>query len=517
MSRKELTRCTPEQVGVPSATILELLDALESFPGCEMHALMIMRHGKVCAEGWWQPFAPGQAHICWSQSKTYTATGIGILITQGKLSLDTRILDLFPEFAPEQPSENLQKLCIRHLLTMSCGMREMGPEGYGWLPNFLKMNVDYEPGSVFMYNSMGTNALGAVIKRVSCMDPEDFFRKELYEKLGMDLEQCFWTKIPDGYIWSAGGLFATTENNLRLMQLYLQNGVWNGERILSEEYVRLATTAQIDNSIGYTPEGGIIPQFESKQGYGYQIWMNSYPGSYRSDGAQGQYGIVFPRENLIVVINETLEGDSDELFQTIYKILLTSLRDDALPENEAECQKLRERMRRLAIPAPACRPLTETAIRISGTEYSVQEGTFTFLTAFEPREFRNTGIRVSDGIDHFSFDFKESCCEMRYVENGKPWNINIAMDGTRSKEILAVEKHTPTKVLFSGTWVSETVFEVKARWIESTVEKTICFMFDDDSVSVEAKLTLGTLGAYKNPDEIAVARALVGDPQEKES
>lgn len=174
MGRKELPRCAPEEVGIPSEVISRLVDALDSFPGSEMHGLMVMRHGKVCAEGWWQPFAPGQAHICWSQSKTYTATGIGVLITQGKLSLDTKLVDVFPELVPSDAGENLGKIQIRHLLTMSAGMSQMGPEGYGWLLNFMKMKVDSEPGAVFMYNSMGTNTLGAIIKRVSGMDTAEF-------------------------------------------------------------------------------------------------------------------------------------------------------------------------------------------------------------------------------------------------------------------------------------------------------------------------------------------------------
>ena len=506
MGRKELPRCAPEEVGIPSEVISRLVDALDSFPGSEMHGLMVMRHGKVCAEGWWQPFAPGQAHICWSQSKTYTATGIGVLITQGKLSLDTKLVDVFPELVPSDAGENLGKIQIRHLLTMSAGMSQMGPEGYGWLPNFMKMKVDSEPGAVFMYNSMGTNTLGAIIKRVSGMDTAEFFRTELFEKLGMDLEQCFWTRIPDGHIWAAGGLFSTTENNLRLMQLYLQNGLWEGERILSEEYVKLATSAQIDNSVGYTPEGDIIPQLESKQGYGYQIWMCSYPGSYRSDGAQGQYGIVFPNEDLIVVVNETLEGDSDAFFQIIYEVLLKNMHDGALPENKVENEKLKRKLSRLSIQAPVYRPSPPEAREIGGKVYSVYEGAFTFLTAFEPREFRNTGIRVSDGVDNFAFNFGGNRCEMTYTECGERRKIRIAMDGTRSMEIMKVENHTPSKVLFSGVWAEEKVFEVKARWVESTVEKTVRFEFADNQVRVGAKLTLGKLGAYDNPEEIALAR-----------
>ena len=76
--RKQLERTTPESVGIHSEEILHLIDELEKC-GTQMHGLMILRHGKVAAEGWWSPFAPGIRHGCQSLTKTYTSTAIGFL------------------------------------------------------------------------------------------------------------------------------------------------------------------------------------------------------------------------------------------------------------------------------------------------------------------------------------------------------------------------------------------------------------------------------------------------------
>ena len=119
--RKEFPRVTPESVGIPSASIEELLNKLEE-GWTEPHGLMIMRHGKVCAEGWWSPYAPGVRHGLQSHTKTYAATAVGIACTEGLLKLSDRIVDIFPDEIPENPSENLKKLTVRDVLCMGCGM-----------------------------------------------------------------------------------------------------------------------------------------------------------------------------------------------------------------------------------------------------------------------------------------------------------------------------------------------------------------------------------------------------------
>ena len=89
MVRKEFPRCTPESVGLSSAAISRFLDRLES-GFTEMHGLMIMRRGRVCAEGWWAPYAPGLRHGLQSHTKTYAAPAVGIAVTEGKVSLAER-------------------------------------------------------------------------------------------------------------------------------------------------------------------------------------------------------------------------------------------------------------------------------------------------------------------------------------------------------------------------------------------------------------------------------------------
>jgi CubicO group peptidase (beta-lactamase class C family) len=124
MKRVEFERVTPESVGIPSEAVHWLLDQLES-GFTEPHGLMLMRYGKIFAEGWWSPYAPGIRHGLQSHTKTYAATAVGIAYTEGLLSLSERIIDIFPELSPADPSENLKRLTIHHVLSMGCGMDDM--------------------------------------------------------------------------------------------------------------------------------------------------------------------------------------------------------------------------------------------------------------------------------------------------------------------------------------------------------------------------------------------------------
>ena len=175
LNRKEFMRVTPESVGIDSGDIEWMLDRLES-GFTEPHGLMIMRHGKICAEGWWNPYAPGIRHGLQSHSKTYAATAIGIAYTEGIVKLDERIIDIFPEHAPEQPSENLKKLTVHDVLCMGCGMDEMPMATEHWIRDFLHTPVNHTPGTTYMYNSVGSSILSAIIVKKTGMSMHEYLK-----------------------------------------------------------------------------------------------------------------------------------------------------------------------------------------------------------------------------------------------------------------------------------------------------------------------------------------------------
>ena len=204
MNRTEFQRTTPEAVGIDSCDIDALLDRLEQ-DHTQMHGIMIMRHGKICAEGWWSPYAPGLRHGLQSLTKTYAATAVGVAYTEGLLSLEDLLIDIFPEEAPVQPSEKLRHLRVRDVLCMGCGMETMPMPGKDWIRDFLHIPVVHEPGTAFMYNSMGSTLLGAIVRKLTGLSLHEYLKPRLFDKIGIDADNLRWP------VCHNGGQFASHE------------------------------------------------------------------------------------------------------------------------------------------------------------------------------------------------------------------------------------------------------------------------------------------------------------------
>ena len=320
MLKQPLERVSPESVGLASADIERFLDALEA-SGAEMHGLMIIRHGKVAAEGWWAPYAPGIRHGLQSLTKTYAATAAGVAYDEGLVRLEDRVVDIFPDHVPADPSAHLIQMTVRDVLRMGTGMVTMPPMGDAdWIRAFFAVPVVHAPGTAFYYNSAGSSLLGAIVRQLTGHGLTDYMKPRLFDVIGIDAANLKWLRHPDGLENGGGGLFATTEDNARLALLYLQQGVWEGRQVLSREWIREATSRQIESK-----DDPGIP--DCKLGYGFQLWMCKPPGVYRFDGAFGQYAIVFPEQDMVVAINETaaLGAGAQRTLDIVWELLLPAV------------------------------------------------------------------------------------------------------------------------------------------------------------------------------------------------
>lgn len=481
--RKEFPRTTPEAVGIPSASIEWLLDRLEE-GWTEPHGLMIMRHGKVCAEGWWAPYATGIRHGLQSHTKTYAATAVGIAYTEGLLKLTDRIVDIFPDEIPENPSENLKKLTVRDVLCMGCGMDTMPRPSKDWIREFLATPVNHVPGTTFMYNSTGSTFLGAIVRKLTGLGLHDYLKPRLFDKIGIDAENLRWITMPDGMEVGGGGLFATTEDNLRLMKLYADGGVWEGERILAEDYVKLATSKQNDSAT----ERAVNPPAEDNfVGYGFQIWMCRPKGVYRADGAMGQFTIVFPERDMLLAITENASGSTggampQKALDTIWKWMdaLPGPETEILPEDPEASAHLARRMQMLALPAPRRSPESPLQEKINGSTYAVTDGYFALADAGMVRFM--SGEDRPGGAKALSLTFAENACTLTCLVDGKPQSLTAAMDGTRLRNELP---GMPSIALCSGCWEADNVFRLRLRMVETCNETSITFTFSGNQAQVE--------------------------------
>jgi CubicO group peptidase (beta-lactamase class C family) len=122
-TEQNLPRSTPERQGIASNTILRFVEALESQIH-EIHSFMLLRHGSVVAEGWWSPYGREYPHMLYSVSKSFTATAVGLALTEGYFNIDDPVLSFFPDETPPEGNDFWAALTVRHLLSMSTGHAE---------------------------------------------------------------------------------------------------------------------------------------------------------------------------------------------------------------------------------------------------------------------------------------------------------------------------------------------------------------------------------------------------------
>ena len=483
MNRNDFMRAAPESVGVPSEAVEWLIDQLES-GFTEPHGLMLMRHGKVFAEGWWSPYAPGIRHGLQSHTKTYAATAVGIAYTEGILALDERIIDIFPSEAPEAPSENLKKLTVRDVLCMGCGMDEMPWPTAEWIRAFLAMPVNHVPGTTYMYNSMGSTLLGAIVRAKTGLGLHDYLKPRLFDKIGIDAANLRWMRMPDGMEVGGGGLLATTEDNLRLMKLYLDGGVWDGERILSEDYVRLATTLQNDSA---SEEKVNPPAKDNFLGYGFQIWMCRPKGVYRADGAMGQFTVVVPDKDLIIAITENASGAhwAQKTLDVLWQFLDLIPDIEEIPENTAAAAALAARMQRFALPHELYAPFSPYTERVDRTEWRITAGTLALGDRM--RQFMSRGEPPA-AVTGFGLCFNDDTCTISFRRGAEQLILNAATDGTRRRNML-----DGAQALASAAWTSDDTLQVTVRMIEGCFVQRLSFRFHGTQCIISPSDT-GTFG-----------------------
>jgi CubicO group peptidase (beta-lactamase class C family) len=308
---KKTMNTTPDgrlvRAEVPAADFdpagLAAFEAAFKADSVDIHSIMVLHHGRVVAEKWWSEGAPDLPHIMNSVSKTWTATAVGFGIAEGLLSLDDKVVSFFPDKVPAEHSPLLDEMTVRHLLTMSTGQPEQSPRsGEDWIADFMAASVEDAPGTVFRYNSMATFMLSAIMQKVSGLKLTEYLQTRLFGPLAITGYR--WDESPDGINTGGWGLYIKTEDMAKLGQLFLQNGVWNGEQLLPEGWAGEASTWKIAN--------GDDPESDWAQGYCFQMWRCRH-GAYRADGANGQFIVVMPEQDAVVAITAGLRDMQAEL------------------------------------------------------------------------------------------------------------------------------------------------------------------------------------------------------------
>ena len=457
-----LGKSTPEAEGISSSAILDFIEAAEKEQPDALHSVMILRHGKIVAEGWWNPYNPESPHLLYSLSKSFTSTAIGLAVSEGLISLNDPVISFFPGKAPENPSENLKSMRIRDLLRMTTGHatdsygRIKGHPG-GWAAGFLSLPVEHKPGSIFIYNTGATYMLSAILQKVTGQTLTDFLQPRLFDPL--EIEKPFWQSDPEGINVGGTGLYVTTRDIAKLGQLYLQKGKWKGEQILTEDWVHAATSLQTSN--------GSNPESDWDQGYGYQFWRCRH-NLYRGDGAFGQYCIVMPQQDAVVAITSGT-NDMQGIMNLVWDHLLPAMDSQSLAQDDESFNALNNKLESLALSTVQGKETVEMAKMISGKKYMMEENV--------------------QGIEAFSLNIDQKDKSITFWTEEGEQSIPVGYNSMLKGEMIMTGLGK-VAAASSGAWTSSDTYKITMYNYESPHAVTYDIKFDQNTIVIDSKFNV---------------------------
>ncbi len=462
-----LPRSTPEAQGIPSAAITAFLAAAEQAE-CGLHSFLLLRHGHVVAEGWWDPYEPPAPHMLFSLSKSFPSTAVGLAVAEGRLSVDDPVLGFFPAEAPRKPDANLAAMRVRHLLSMSTG-HDHDTTGYlyqrkdgDWARAFLTRPVAHAPGTHFLYNTGATYMLSAIVQRLTGQTLLEYLRPRLLEPLG--IAGATWETCPRGVNTGGFGLSVKTEDIARFGQLYLQRGRWQGRQLVPESWIADVSAVQTVN--------GSNPDSDWEQGYGYQFWRCRH-GAYRGDGAFGQFCVILPEQDAVVAITAGTP-DMQAVLNLLWAHLLPVLGPAPRPADVAAQAALAAKLAALRLPPASGNLPPANASQLAGKWYTF------------------TGRRSPLQAISFDFGGAEDVCTIRDVrgEHRLACGRGAWVKGVTTWDPIhprPTEHSAVQHVAASGAWTASDVYEMKLYFNETPFCFTIGCQFGADTVKLKLR------------------------------
>ena len=460
----ELPRSSPEQQGVSSSGLLSFVEALDKIDA--MNSVMVLRHGHVVAEGWWAPYEPQAPHSLYSLSKSFTSTAVGIAVAEGKLSVDDEVLKFFPEDAPAEPSSNLKSMRVSDLLRMSTGHQTEPPRKADepWTKTFLAHPVPFKPGTHFLYNTSATYMASAIVQKVTGQTVLDYLRPRLFEPLG--IEKPTWEASPQGVSAGGYGLSVRTEDIARFGQLYLKKGTWQDKQLVPESWVDAATARQTSN--------GSSPRSDWDQGYGYQFWR-CRNGAYRGDGAFGQYCVVMPEQDAVLVITSGVK-DMQAVLNIAWDKLLPAMKSSTLPPDEAARQKLERTLKGLALRTPEG---SGSPPQVAGKTYRFPEN---------ERKLESVALEGDGTHGPVTLVARIAGVERRTPIGRGTWVKGRGAWGRLAEQPLAA----------SGAWTADDTYTAKLCFYETPFTVTVRLKFTGDELQCASEANVG-FGSTREP------------------
>lgn len=464
----QLEHTTPEACGVDSKVLTAFLNEVRE-KGLDLHSFTVVRHDKVCAQGFFKPYSADMPHVLYSMSKSVTSTAIGFAVSEGLLNLNDRVAKFFPEYIMSKRPFN-RMLTIRMLLTMHSDklitvFDEKG--GKDWISNFLSATFLLPPNTKFNYISENTFMLSAILTKVTGMSMVDYLYPRIFQPLG--IEKPFWESDGAGNNAGGWGLYMKSEDLAKFFLPYIHSGKWiDGTQIIPELWVKEATRKQV-NSVN----DGYI---DNMVGYGYQFWRNPIANSYRADGLFGQRCFMFPDYDALVVLNSG-EAEDYKLMKVFWEYFPNCFGYEPLPENKQAYQEFLDTVENCHVAdLEKTQRNRELEEKISGRLIKLKTSQFVSVVSITITQML---YNKPGEINEMMFTFDDDKLEFYWKEKDYENTIEVGLDGDyRMSEITLADLHY--HAYSKASWQDDGSLVLWIRPIETAHVRKYVFHFRDD-------------------------------------
>ncbi|MGE5222107.1 MAG: serine hydrolase domain-containing protein [Omnitrophica WOR_2 bacterium] len=307
---------SPEEQGMDSHKLAQMLEDIQK-QQLGLHSLLVIRNGYLVSETYFEPYRQDTQHVLYSCTKSFISTLIGIAMDKAYIDrTDHRILDFFSGRTFANLDSQKEAMTLEDLLTMRSGLdwREGDPaiqamyQSQDWVKYVLDIRIAALPGSQFNYCSGCSHLLSAILQQATGMNTRDFAGQYLFKPLG--ITNVRWDTDSAGIPIGGWGLYLTPRDMAKLGYLYLHNGQWDGQQIVSASWVQNATQKHTDT--------------DGDLGYGYQWWTYPSLAAYSALGLYGQTIFVIPGSDLVIVTTAEMENH-DEIFRLIEQYIVPAV------------------------------------------------------------------------------------------------------------------------------------------------------------------------------------------------
>lgn len=466
MNETELfSQASPESLGISSSAILSFIERTEK-EHINMHGFLVLRKGQLAAEGYWAPYTHESMHRMYSVSKSFVSLAVGLMVDEGKLRLEDRVATFFEDKAPQNLHPYLAQATVRDLLMMATPHSSTAYTRYDrdFAAAFFHKEPSHPPGMVFSYDTSATVILNTIVERISGVPFMEYMRDKLLDPVGFS-KDTWCVQTPEGTSWGGSGVICTLRDMAKLAYVCMNNGRWNGEQLISEQYIRAATSKQIDNSM------------TGNEGYGYQIWREKDNG-FAFRGMGSQFAFCFPDQELLfacIADTQIMGPIAATLLKNAFREeIFTKLHNQPLPADQASNKALDQKIASLSIIPQQGNRTSSYAEKINGKWFHLNENPmnisrlrFTFQGDEGVWEYEN-----DTGMHQLGFGI------------GKK-KAGIFPQKNYFGERIGTEKGEGYQCLVSGAWVEEHKLNLLVYITDDYLGTArMSFAFNEDEISI---------------------------------